>query len=116
MRQPITPTALQPRPMHIHNACLPHALHLWKHLSRLKATRGKKPKSSSRVNNGKKIAIGGSITEITHAATRYTPNTNAPVSHSGAPSPRIHPSSVGSNPISFSESHAEGTFAPEMVM
>ena len=37
-----------------------------KYLSKLKAIRGKYPKSSSKVNIGKNIAIGGSITEITH--------------------------------------------------
>ena len=32
--------------------------------------RGRKPASSSRVNRGKKIAIGGSMTEMTQARTR----------------------------------------------
>ena len=33
---------------------------------------------------GKKMAIGGSITETTQASTRYTPSTRAPWTHSGA--------------------------------
>ncbi len=73
MRQPITPQALQPKPMHIVRLCLPCAQDLRKKLSRLKATLGRYPRSSSRVNKGKKIAIGGSMTETTHARVRYTP-------------------------------------------
>ena len=30
IRHPVTPTALQPNPMHIVSACLPQAWHLWK--------------------------------------------------------------------------------------
>ncbi len=67
--QPIIAEALQPNPMHIVSACFPHALHFLKHLSKLKDTLGKNPKSSKSVNNGKKIAIGGNITETTHART-----------------------------------------------
>ena len=52
-------------PMHMVSACLPEVHAHLKHLSKLKAIRGKNPKSSKIVNNGKKIAIGGSITEIT---------------------------------------------------
>ena len=73
IRHPVTPTALQPNPMHIVSACLPQAWHLWKQWSRLNATLGRYPRSSSSVNNGKNIAIGGSITDTTQAATRYTP-------------------------------------------
>ena len=65
MRHPVTPTALQPSPIHIVNACLPQELHLLKGLSRLNAIRGKYPLSSNIENKGKKIAIGGSITDIT---------------------------------------------------
>ncbi len=53
--------------------------------SRLKATRGKYPKSSNKVKQGKKIAIGGSITLITHAVARYMPSTSKPFNHHGAP-------------------------------
>ena len=67
IRQPVTPTALHPKPIHIVKACLPHALHFWKQRSRLKAIRGKYPKSSNIENKGKNIAIGGSITEVTQA-------------------------------------------------
>ena len=41
MRAPTTPAALQPSPIHIVSACLPHALHLENMPSRLKATRGR---------------------------------------------------------------------------
>ncbi len=70
MRQPMTPAALQPNPMHMVSACLPQAQHRLNGLSRLYAMRGRYPASSSRVNSGKKIAIGGSITETTQARTR----------------------------------------------
>ncbi len=38
------------------------------------------------VKAGKKIAIGGSITEITQARPRYTPFHTKPVTHQGIPS------------------------------
>lgn len=63
--QPTTPAALQPNPMHMVNACFPELQAFLKHLSKLKAILGKKPKSSSKVKIGKNIAIGGSITLIT---------------------------------------------------
>lgn len=85
MRQPTTPAALHPNPIHMVRACLPHARAFWKCRSKLNATRGRYPKSSSSVNNGKKIAIGGSITETTQARTRYIPNTKTPCNQSGAP-------------------------------
>ena len=62
---PTTPAALQPKPMHIVRACFPEAQAFLKNLSKLKAILGKYPKSSKIVNNGKNIAIGGSITAIT---------------------------------------------------
>lgn len=62
---PVTPTALQPKPIHIVRACFPQAEHFLKHLSRLKAILGRYPRSSKSVKRGKNIAIGGSITEIT---------------------------------------------------
>lgn len=64
--QPITPAALQPKLMHIVNACFPELQHLLKHLSKLNAILGRYPKSSIKVNKGKNIAIGGSITLIIH--------------------------------------------------
>ena len=85
MRQPMMPAALQPNPMHIVKACFPHAWHFLKHLSRLNATLGKYPKSSNSVNKGKKIAIGGSMTDTTHASTRYIPNTRISYKIVGAP-------------------------------
>ena len=62
---PTTPAALHPNPIHIVSACLPVPQHFLKHLSILKAILGKYPKSSNKVKSGKKISIGGSITEIT---------------------------------------------------
>ncbi|GHV00679.1 hypothetical protein FACS1894211_08580 [Clostridia bacterium] len=53
--------------MHIHNACLPDVPDLAKLRSNKKAMRGRYPKSSKRANSGKKIAIGGSITDTTTA-------------------------------------------------
>ena len=38
---PTTPAALQPKPIHIVNACFPQLLHFAKGLSKLKAIRGK---------------------------------------------------------------------------
>ena len=61
IRVPTTPAALQPRPMHMESACLPHALHFEKMPSRLNATRGRYPTSSKKVKSGKKIAIGGTV-------------------------------------------------------
>ena len=55
--------------------CLPWAPQFLKALSRLKATRGRYPKSSRRVNSGKNMAIGGSITETTQAVVLYIPST-----------------------------------------
>lgn len=55
----------------------------FKKLSRLKATRGKYPRSSSRVNKGKKMAIGGSITDTTHAKVLYIPKMRTPCSQLG---------------------------------
>ena len=63
---PTTPAALHPNPIHIVSACFPQALHFLKHLSRLNAILGRYPKSSKSVKSGKKIAIGGSITDVTH--------------------------------------------------
>lgn len=59
MRQPMTPAALHPKPIQIVSACFPQACAFLKWWSRLKATRGRYPKSSKRVNNGKKIAMAG---------------------------------------------------------
>ena len=64
--QPVTPAALQPNPIHIVIICLPEQQHFLKNPSILNAILGKYPKSSKKVNKGKKIAIGGSITEIIH--------------------------------------------------
>ena len=65
---PVTPTALHPNPMHMVSACFPQDPAFWKKRSRLKARRGRYPKSSNKVNKGKKIIMGGSMTDVTHAA------------------------------------------------
>src|SRR5690554_5048352 len=70
MRVATTPAALHPKPIVMVSACLPWAPDFFKTWSRLNATRGKYPKSSSSVNNGKKMAIGGSMTDTTHAVAR----------------------------------------------
>ena len=81
---PITPAALHPNPIHIVRHCLPWQqafLNIW---SRLNATLGRYPKSSRRVNKGKKIAIGGNITDTTQARLLYTPKLSISFSHIGA--------------------------------
>ena len=70
IRQPMMPQALHPSPMHMVRACRPCAPARWKKWSRLKATRGRYPASSSKVNRGKKMAMGGSITDTTQATVR----------------------------------------------
>ena len=58
---------------------------------------------------GKKIAIGGNITDTTHAVARYTPSIRKPLSHQGKCSVVAPSFSRGySQPISKSESHCEG--------
>jgi hypothetical protein len=52
-------------------------------LSKLKATLGKYPKSSNKVNIGKKMAMGGNITAITQATAKYTPSIKNPSNHQG---------------------------------
>ncbi len=53
--------------LHMVRACLPQVRALQNAWSRLKATRGKYPTSSKSVKMGKKIAIGGNMTEIMDA-------------------------------------------------
>ena len=67
---PIIPHALHPNPMHIVKACFPCAPDFLNILSILNAARGRYPISSRKVNKGKNIAIGGSITDTTHAKVR----------------------------------------------
>lgn len=69
--------------MHIVNACFPEVQHFLKHLSKLKAILGKYPKSSKKVNKGKNIAIGGSITETTQVKVLYIPFISKSFSHIG---------------------------------
>ena len=72
----------------------------------MNATRGRYPASSSRVNSGKKMAIGGSITDTTHATVRYMPSTAAPCSHHGAKDSRPRSGSCREN--SHFDSNSEG--------
>ena len=81
--QPTQPAALQPKPMHIVSACFPVVQAFLKKLSKLKAILGKYPKSSNKVNIGKNIAIGGSITAITQATVLYIPLINISVINLG---------------------------------
>ena len=85
IRHPVTPTALQPNPIHIVRACFPQLLHYINGLSRLNATLGRYPASSKNVKSGKKIAIGGSITATTQKGTRSMPTVTAYCSSSLAP-------------------------------
>jgi len=55
---------------HMVRHCFPQAWHFLKAQSILKAARGRYPKSSSSVNRGKKMAIGGSITDTIQATER----------------------------------------------
>ena len=55
---------------HMVRHCFPQAWHFLKAQSILKAALGRYPKSSRRVNKGKKIAIGGSMTDTIQATER----------------------------------------------
>ena len=83
--QPIIPAALQPKPIHIVKACFPQAQLFLKKLSKLKAILGRYPKSSKSVKSGKKIAIGGNITDKTQAKVLYIPFTKSPSTQEGKP-------------------------------
>ena len=67
IRQPTTPAALQPKPIAMVRHCFPQAQHFLKAQSMLKAALGRYPRSSRSVKSGKKMAMGGSITETIHA-------------------------------------------------
>ena len=105
---PTTPAALQPRPMAMVRHCCPQALHLWKAPSILKAARGRYPRSSSRVNRGKKMAMGGSMTDTIQATTRYTPKTAMSMNHWGRPMERAASASRGSREKNRSHSMEDG--------
>ncbi len=102
--------------MHIVSACFPWADALRKKLSRLNATLGRYPKSSSNVNRGKNIAIGGSITDMTHANVLKIPSTNMPVTQYGAESCTNNELSGSSNENKAVDRNPEGTFAPVIVI
>ena len=67
------------------------------------------------MNNGKKMAIGGNITLITHARPRNTPCQINPVSHTGAPQLMNHAAAASSIANNAVASIADGTLAPMMV-
>src|SRR5688500_20125591 len=67
------------------------------------------------VNSGKKIAIGGSITLITHARPRKTPCQMNPVSHQGEHQLLNNAAAQSSTANSAVASIADGTLAPMMV-
>ena len=98
MRQPHMPTALHPKPIAEVSACFPQVPHDLYARSRLKAMRGKIPKSSHSVNIGKKIAIGGSITQSTHVDTRYIPSVRADTNTGGRDKSRRMRRSGSSSP------------------
>jgi hypothetical protein len=82
----------------------------------LNATRGRYPKSSSSVNSGKKIAIGGNMTATTQAVARYVPSINNPSSHQGMCS-HAAPDFNNGWPVSINSQNnqAEGTLVPITV-
>ena len=69
--------------MHIVSACFPEEQHFLKHLSKLNAILGRYPKSSKRVNKGKNIHIGGSITLTIQVTVLYIPSNSKESSQSG---------------------------------
>ena len=105
---PVTPAALQPRPIAIVRACFPQAFARLKYLSRLNAARGRYPTSSRRVKRGKNIAIGGSITDVTQVRTRYTPSMSILSAHSGQPAPQSHSLSTSPSDENAEDSHSDG--------
>ena len=117
IRVATTPAALQPKPIIVVMACLPCAPDFLNNRSRLKATRGRYPKSSSNVNSGKKIAIGGSITLTTQAVARYTPSTRNPVSHQGQCKAVVPARNAGQKvSMNRAASNLEGMLAPTIVI
>ena len=105
---PTTPAALHPKPMQIVSDCLPQALQHANGLSKLKAIRGKTPKSSKRVKSGKNIAIGGNMTETTHETVLKTPNIKRSCNQMGGSrysSPLLKQFCIYENPF---ESREEG--------
>ena len=96
IRQPVTPTALQPYPIQVVSACLPHPPQQAKALSVLKARRGRSPSSSIYENIGKNTAIGGSITATTQKSTRRTPYTARLTKPSLTPTEISSPASLSS--------------------
>ena len=62
--------ALHPKAIMLVIACFPWASAFLKIPSRQNAILGRNPQSSRIVKSGKNTAIGGSITDTTHAVTR----------------------------------------------
>ena len=61
------------------------------------------------------MAMGGSMTETTHASVRYTPRISASRSSAGTPAAAAQDRSLSCRPNSSAESAAEGRFAPSSV-
>ena len=85
MRHAVTPAALQPKPIQSVSACFPCAPARRNSPSNWNAILGSRPQSSSRVNMGKKMAIGGSITETTQLTVKNTPSMSRLSSQTGLP-------------------------------
>lgn len=93
---------------HMVRHCFPQARQRLKAQSMLKAARGRYPKSSRSVNSGKKMAIGGSMTDTIQAVERYMPDISAPVSQPGAPAFSKAAASQDSSLKNCSQRKAEG--------
>ncbi|MCQ2434763.1 MAG: hypothetical protein MJ062_05960 [Oscillospiraceae bacterium] len=108
IRLSVTPTALQPKPIAIVSDCFPQARQEAKQRSVFIAMRGKIPASSMSVNSGKKIAIGGSMTEITHAVPRSPPSISAPDRIGGMCSTSAAYARLSHSFINRCDSHSDG--------
>ena len=68
------------------------------------------------MNSGKKIAIGGSMTETTVASTRHSPSVSIETKNGGSPSFASAPANGVQSARRCVLSHSLGTFAPNRVM
>ena len=79
---PVTPQALQPDPCIVRLCRRPPGAGAKRGRARTPRA-ADSPRHSSSVKSGKKIAIGGSITDTTRASVRYIPSTSAPRAEGG---------------------------------
>ena len=77
---------------------------------------GKYPLSSSSANSGKNIAIGGNITDITHAKVLYTPSISAFMIIGGILRSLRMNFMYFSTPNKNLDSNSDGKFAPFIVI